>query len=289
MTHKRTGEARQTIKNISLQHAGRNDRGARREQQDAYGVRYLQRHKTTGATSTNDASEQMASFDCDAELLAVLADGMGGHTGGAIASRTSCDSFISSYQELTGGYGDRLLHALDQSNKAVASGVEADLSLRGMGCTLLAVSVSRSGARWVSVGDSLLYLYRNEKLTRLNEDHSLAPILNELVQQGEMTATEADHHPKRSMLRSAVTGDEIELVDLKPDPVKLMPGDWLILASDGLLSLSLEHIANIIRLRSPFGANRLTEALIAAIREKGAPDQDNTTVLAIGYDTEKNV
>jgi protein phosphatase len=263
----------------AYQHAGRTDRGSREQQEDAFCLRYFQRRGGTTTTATPG---------CVGELVAVLADGMGGHVGGATASRIACYSFMYAYPRLRGIVRERLVHALDASNKAVAAATEEDQRLRGMGCTLIAVSIEAGQLRWVSVGDSLLFLFRNNRLVRLNEDHSLAPILDELVAQGELSADDARKHPKRNMLRSAVTGDEVKLVDLNDDAVPLQGGDWLILASDGVMSLASERIAAIVRREGKNGAERLAEALINAVKKRGDPEQDNTTIVVIGFDEVKN-
>lgn len=261
---------------LCYQHAGRTDRGSRERQEDAFGVRYFQRHAETAGEKPREG--------CRGELVAVLADGMGGHVGGATASRIACSSFIDAYPRISGNVSERLVHSLDASNRAVAAAVGEDQRLRGMGSTLIAVSIEAAMLRWISVGDSLLFLFRGNRLLRLNEDHSLAPILDELVEQGEMSAEDARRHPKRNMLRSAVTGDEVKLVDFNDDALALKAGDWLLIASDGLMSLACERIAAIIRREGRAGADRVTEALISAVRRQADPEQDNTTVLAIGID-----
>ena len=129
------------------------------------------------------------------ELLAVLADGMGGHAGGAEASSLACQSFIAAYKGTRGMPQERLAAALAACNHAIAKRVQLDMSLDGMGCTFLGVLLDANGMRWISVGDSRLYLYRNGKLEHINEDHSMAPILDKLVEQGKMVADEAEHHP----------------------------------------------------------------------------------------------
>lgn len=272
---------------VSFQHAGRSDIGERARQEDAYGIKIFE-HSLVGS---DKGSESGSDGELDAtrsmELIAVLADGMGGHVGGAKASKLTCSSFLKTYPKIDGPKDKRLLLSLDQSNKDIASEIEKDNELNGMGCTLIGVCVDRSGVHWVSVGDSLLYLFHNKKLSKLNEDHSLAPVLNDLVARGEMTSNEAAHHPKRNMLRSAITGDEIKLVDLNREAVPLSRGDWLILASDGLATLSNDQIAKLVVRNSTKGADQMAQALIAGVKKKDLEGQDNITVVAIGFDKAK--
>ncbi len=269
---------------VSFQHAGRSDKGARKRQEDTYGIKVFQhvdKRRVTGPSGENGAAQDKARA---MELIAVLADGMGGHVGGAKASKMTCECFMSTYPKIDGPQDKRLLLSLDACNNKLADTIENDPGLKGMGCTLLGVCVDHSGVYWVSVGDSLLYLFHNKKLSKLNEDHSLAPVLDDLVGRGEITADEAQHHPKRNMLRSAVTGEEIKLVDLNREAVPLSPGDWLVLASDGLATLSSDQIAKIIARNRTKSADQLAQALVSAVKRKALPEQDNVTVLAIGFD-----
>ncbi len=261
---------------VSFQYAGRSDIGKRKRQEDAYGVKVFEHAQTLTGEGPGEARP--------VELIAVLADGMGGHAGGAIASELATSCFMSNYPKINGPIDKRLLLSLDACNKDMAEGIKKDQSLQGMGCTLLGVAIDRHGVHWVSVGDSLLYLYHKEKLVKLNEDHSLAPIFDGLVANGEMTQNEAVHHPQRNMLRSAITGEDIKLVDLNREVVPLCKGDWLILASDGLGTLQPSEMAATIARHSRASADQLAQALVAGVMKKARLEQDNVTVLAIGFD-----
>ncbi len=222
-------------------------------------------------------------------LLAVLADGMGGHVGGARASDTACRAFVAACMAERGhGVGDGecvhgalLREALAASNRALGEETARDRSLEGMGCTMLAALFAPDGLRWISVGDSPLYLFRDGALLRLNEDHSLAPLLDQMVAQGEMRPEEALAHPQRHALRSALTGGEIELVDLHDAPLALGPEDWVIVASDGIHTLDDDAIAARIAASAGGGAEAVVAALLAGVEEMCAPYQDNTTVMAV--------
>ena len=124
-------------------------------------------------------------------LLAVLADGMGGHTGGAVAGETACSTFADVFAATAPPHDRRLQSALQASNEALAKGVEKNSALRGMGCTLVAAWMDTFGVRWTSVGDSLLLLYRFPDVIRLNADHSLGSFLDEQARQNRITESEA--------------------------------------------------------------------------------------------------
>jgi PPM family protein phosphatase len=133
----------------------------------------------------------------------------------------------------------------------------------------------------VSVGDSPLLLYRRGEIALLNEDHSLAPELDRMAAEGQMTPEAAKRDPRRHMLRSAVTGDELDLVDFSGKPLAIEPGDYVILASDGLQTLEPSEIERIIAAYASDGSQAVANALIRAVEAIRDPHQDNTTVVAV--------
>jgi serine/threonine protein phosphatase PrpC len=216
------------------------------------------------------------------EILAVLSDGMGGHTSGEVASHAAVDAFVKTYTKSEeSSIAPKLKSALQNSNNELASLVAKDATLDGMGCTLVAAVFNSSGLQWVSVGDSPLFLYRNKRITRLNEDHSMAPVIADSLRQGKITKEEAENHPHRNALRSALMGSPLELVDAPTSPFPLLAGDIIILASDGLLTLSDDEIANLIFANQASTADMLASALLSAVEKKNRPRQDNTTVQII--------
>ena len=217
-------------------------------------------------------------------LLAVLADGMGGHTGGAIAGQTACRTFAEAFANSNAPPEARLKAALQASNEALAKGVEQNAALKGMGCTLVAAWIDDLGLRWTSVGDSLLLLYRLPDVIRLNADHSLGSFLDEQARQNKITRSEARRNRNRNALRSALTGSKIDLIDLRAEPLELRPGDWVLLASDGICSLPGDEIADVAYRLRQSAPEEMAEALIAAVTHKGIVDQDNATVVAVRID-----
>ena len=113
----------------------------------------------------------------------------------------------------------------------------------------------------------------------LNADHSMAPFLADLVATGRMTEEEAARDPSRHSLRSAVMGDDIHLIDVSSQPVAVRKGDRLLLASDGLMTLSDQEIAEILRKTQDAPLEDSAAALIQAVEAAEHPYQDNTTVL----------
>jgi len=202
----------------------------------------------------------------DGSLLAIVADGMGGHAGGAVASKLAVDAFVHAVEQ-----GGGLADGLRDANEAVKRGVESRPELNGMGATVVAAHVRGEEVRWISVGDSPFYLVSAGRLERLNADHSMAPQIDALVQRGMLTAEEAEHHPGRHTLREAVMGDPLTLID--NGNRRLGAGDTLLLCSDGVQTLTPDQIASGAK-RS---AGQLVEAVLSAAREH----QDNVTVIKL--------
>jgi protein phosphatase len=214
-------------------------------------------------------------------LLMVLADGMGGHRGGAHASTAAVETFIDAFNHESGTIAERLSRALEDANDRIGKDSQENPELEGMGCTLVGVSLTEVGIEWISVGDSPMWLVRNGKLQRLNADHSMAPILAKQVELGELTEEEAKRHPQRNALRSAVIGDKMQHVDASKRPMKFRKGDRLLLASDGLETLSVEEIAGLIEEAGEVEAGALAKTLVAAVDARQRKGQDNTTVMVI--------
>lgn len=253
---------------LAFEHASRATKGARNYQEDT-------------ALLWSSAGEGGGSPSDGAAVLAVLADGMGGHTGGALASRTACETFIRAYEGHEGSNRVRLVEALEAANQAIADAVDDNPMLAGMGSTLVGVTFGPEGIEWVSVGDSPLMLYRRGEIALLNEDHSLAPELDRLAASGAISEEDARRDPRRHMLRSAVTGDEIDMVDVSRRPLKVEPGDYIILASDGLQTLESAEIERIVAAYADDGAPAVANALIRAVEALKDPHQDNATVVAV--------
>jgi protein phosphatase len=213
--------------------------------------------------------------------FAVLADGMGGHAGGALASRTVCENFLSIVADHSGSSIDRLIAALKAANAAVAAKITENPLLAGMGSTLIGASFGNRGIEWVSVGDSPLFLFRRGEVAVLNEDHSLAPELDRMVAEGKLTLMEARRDPRRHMLRSAVTGEDIDLLDVSQQPLALETGDYVVLASDGVATLDPGEIARVIQGYADDGAAAVAKAIIRAVEAMREPYQDNATVLVV--------
>ncbi len=202
----------------------------------------------------------------DGSVLAVVADGMGGHAGGAVASKVAVEAFVHAIEQ-----GGGLADGLQEANEAVGRTAAGKAELAGMGATLVAAQVRGDEVRWISVGDSPFFLVSTGQIERLNADHSMAPQIDALVKRGMLTAAEAEHHPGRHTLREAVMGQPLSLID--KGSRKLGPDVKLLLCSDGVQSLSEAEIAA--------NAIKPVDGLIMAVLATAREHQDNVTVVKL--------
>lgn len=256
-----------------FEHAIAATRGARDYQEDT--AAFWSDGQNVHVTLTSEEPSQSDS------AFAVLADGMGGHTGGALASRMVCENFLKQVAETDGQAADRLIAGLAAANAALAAKIANNPLLAGMGSTMIGTSFSANGVEWISVGDSPLFLFRRGEVAVLNEDHSLAPELDRLVEAGKLTAEEARRDPRRHMLRSAVTGEEIDLIDMPSQALALEKGDFVILASDGIAPLDASELARLVQGYAGDGPEAVAKAIIRAIESHREPYQDNATVVVV--------
>lgn len=259
---------------LSFTHASRSSQGGRQYQEDCEAV-------WPGASPLLPPTALPATPPEGIELVAVLADGMGGHAAGDVASNTICGVFLQRFLGTGGTAQIRLQQALHDANAAVAAKARANPALGGMGATCVGLALGQAGAHWISVGDSPLWRFRGGALERLNEDHSLAPLLDEMVASGRMTPEEAAEDPRRHYLRSAVTGDTLDLIDASGDVLGLASGDILVLASDGVLTLTDDEIRLVVSAHRADAPEAIADALVAAVMDAGDPYQDNTTVIIV--------
>jgi PPM family protein phosphatase len=204
--------------------------------------------------------------------LFVVADGMGGHRGGEVASRLAIQTIEGMFRRGEGALSEQV----QQANRAVFERSSADRSVAGMGTTLTAALVEGDRARLAHVGDSRAYLLRDGELRMLTEDHTL---VQEMVQQGEITPAEAERHPQRSVVTRALGIDASVPVD--EVIVDLRPGDRLLICSDGLTGMVGDAaIADVLRREAD--PQRAAEALVKAANRGGGVDNTTVIVIAVG-------
>ena len=210
----------------------------------------------------------------DAMGLVAVADGMGGHRAGEVASATALEALRSAIS-----HGRPLRESMQDANEAVFTKSLTDDELRGMGTTLTAATLVTGGIVLVGhVGDSRAYLLHDGELRQVTMDHSL---VEELVREGRLTADEAAVHPQRSIITRALGVDASVEVDVYP--VELAPGDRLLLCSDGLTGMvQAETIAGTLRREED--PARAAAALIDAANVAGGEDNITAVVVAVTDD-----
>ena len=246
---------------LEFELAGSQIDGARDYQEDAFLVTHL-----TDANGNPSA-------------LVVIADGMGGHAAGNVASNMAVQAFNKhvSANYPTDNISEVLENAVVKANNSIKETVAETPALSGMGCTMVAAILEDGKLWWASVGDSHCYLVRNRELTKKNDDHSYGGFLDRMEADG--TPVEAEPGLSRNMLMSAVTGDDINEIDVPSTPFELEAGDKILLCSDGLDTLSSGKIIQYSDWSD--SPKECADALMEAVEEANMPRQDNTTAVVV--------
>jgi len=216
------------------------------------------------------------SYICEPPHLFVVADGMGGHVAGEIASKLAATT-VSRYIEENNSndnYEELLKQAIIQANTSIYQLSQSKEDFNGMGTTVTAIYVAGDTIYWGHVGDSRIYLLRNREFRQITNDHSL---VWELVQSGNITKEEAQNHPKRNMLTRAV-GTSC-LIKIDTGVIAWEPGDLILMCTDGLTNMvSEQDIYSFIQNRQGDFESILDQLVIHA---KNAGGLDNITTILL--------
>lgn len=225
--------------------------------------------------AANEDAFKYGFFD-DGTSWAVVCDGMGGVHGGKIASSTAIEMVsqkirkcynpsmqISSIENL-------LLSSITTANCIVYDRGNADKELEGMGTTIVAAIIKNNEACIAHVGDSRAYLISNGTIKRITKDHSL---VQEMLDLGEITENEFEHHPRKNIITRAMGVDE--KIEIEFNTVELKSGDALILCSDGLSGLISKK--EILDIYNQDDFDTLADRYIEAANNNGGVD--NITVV----------
>ena len=213
------------------------------------------------------------------QVIAV-ADGMGGHAAGEVASRIAVKTLQSLEPTLTAleidqdSVEDLLMHSLHSIDEEIALVTDEEIEKRGMGTTLTALLLRENTIALLHVGDSRCYRLRAGTLEQLSNDHT---VIQELLDQGAISEAEAAEHPQRSMLTQALRGDG----DVTPvlQMYEIKKGDRYLLCSDGLSGVLTDKEIKIGLKKSD--KDEAVKFLIDATYINGAPD--NVTVLIADF------
>jgi protein phosphatase len=226
------------------------------------------------------------------QKLYVVADGMGGHAAGEVASRVAVDA-INEFVTLTGGNeeitwpfglddsisyeGNRLKTAIRHANRRVLEATRESAEYEGMATTVAAVLVDGDTAHLAHVGDSRIYLWSGGAISQLTSDHSW---VNEQIQSGVISPEQARSHPLRNVVTRALGGRADLVVDIQSR--RMGSGDVLLLCSDGLTTMIAdEDIARILA-EAPGDVARAATALVDEANERGG--EDNITVVVLKFE-----
>ncbi|CAN5725037.1 protein phosphatase 2C domain-containing protein [soil metagenome] len=209
------------------------------------------------------------------EPLFVVADGMGGHRAGDVASRTAIDAVE---RELVGRRPrpEELAAALQDANASILAKARADSSLAGMGTTCTLLYVEDGHAHIAHIGDSRAYLLRADRLEQLTEDHTL---VERMVREGRISREDAEHHPQRNVITRALGLDESIDVDLMA--LDLQAGDRFLLCSDGLPSMLDEGRIREV-LAEADDLRTAAEELVELANDAGGEDNITVVLVEIG-------
>jgi protein phosphatase len=224
--------------------------------------------------------------------LFVVADGMGGHVAGEVASRVAVEAIAQFVEETAGAdknrtwpfpfepslslEANRLKAAFRIANRRIAAAIADSQDLRGMATTASAILLGPAQACVAHVGDSRVYVFRNGQLEQITRDHSW---VEEQVRAGTMSASAARQHPWRNVVTRALSGGddpEVDVVEVRP-----AAGERYLLCSDGLFSVVPDQtIAELLGDRRLSPA-QICERLIVAANAAGGPDNITTLVLQV--------
>jgi serine/threonine protein phosphatase PrpC len=205
------------------------------------------------------------------DCLFVVADGMGGHQAGEVASAIAVETILKA--NLTGDITAALKKTLALANQTIFAQAEKNTQLTGMGTTVAVLYLDNNLAYVTNIGDSRVYYLSNNKLNQLTSDHSL---VNELVKNGEITVEEAKSHPQRNILTQALGSNDT----LDPEIIKLEinKGDKFLLCSDGLTSSVSETLIEEL-ISQKIDPEIIVDQLINSANEFGGAD--NITVVLV--------
>ncbi|HET7482251.1 MAG TPA: Stp1/IreP family PP2C-type Ser/Thr phosphatase [Actinomycetota bacterium] len=210
------------------------------------------------------------------EPLFGIADGMGGHIAGDVASNTAVDTIGAHAREEVPRDPDALVALVQAANQAIIDKTSEDPTLQGMGTTCTLILAADDHIDLAHVGDSRGYLYRDDELSQITEDHTL---VGRMVREGRLDPQDAERHPQRNIITRALGIDRNVIVD--KDTLPIQPGDRVLICSDGLTSMiDAGAIAEV--LGSEPDPQAAADRLVDLANEAGG--EDNITVVVLAFD-----
>jgi serine/threonine protein phosphatase PrpC len=216
----------------------------------------------------------------------IVADGMGGHRAGQVASELAVEAArkaIEALADASASLVEKCRYAVSSANKAIYGAALDNPELAGMGTTLVSVLVEDERAALAHVGDSRAYLVRGLKIRQLTDDHS---IVGDLLRRHEISEDDAREHPHRHVLTRALGVRKVVEPDLAE--LTLLPGDVFVLCSDGLTNHIEDHeigklVAEACQAERP-DLQAICEGLVELANDRGG--EDNITVVLVHCDSD---
>lgn len=217
-------------------------------------------------------------------LLAIVADGMGGHRAGDVASEMTLNLLREFWEKSNPIENPEQADAwlkehIEKANALLFSHSKENSECEGMGTTVVAAIVTDLYVTVANIGDSRGYIFNDLGLQQLTEDHSL---VNELVRSGQISKEDAEHHPRKNVLLRALGTEEKVTMDIRT--ISFEQGDMLLLCSDGLSNKVLaEELESVLKEETPL--EERAEKLIRLANDYGG--EDNITLAVVEFHDDK--
>jgi protein phosphatase len=204
--------------------------------------------------------------------LAIVADGMGGHNGGEIASKLAIDTIKELFSQSSQPLRSKLLDGFNLANQTIWQKSQENNELSGMGTTCSALVISGDKAFYAHIGDSRIYLYRKNQLKQITEDDTL---INKLKSSGRLEEIQVN----RNILHKAMGSQKEQTFQCPASPIIIQPNDRFLLCSDGLYDLISEvELTQILQLSSPLLA---IQCFMALANDRGSHDNISIILLDV--------
>lgn len=229
--------------------------------------------------STNEDSLLIIQIPDSSALIAIVADGMGGHNAGDIASKMACEKIATYLQnallQKKTDYAQCIENAFQKAHKDISEKSKQDPRLKEMGCTATCVLIIQNNLYMGHIGDSRLYAFRDASLIQLSEDHTM---VNEMFKRGEITQTERDHHEQKNLLTQALGATEVLVPQILKVPIPVKHSDAYFICSDGLYDIVTEsELQEVLTIPNKELA---LECLLALALKRNAPDNISGILLS---------
>ena len=230
-----------------------------------------------------EQQDSMLVAERDGQLLAAVCDGMGGLTGGSLASATAVQRLkqLFEWKPPEVDFPEFYLQAVDILDESVWNLRKKMEVPRGIGTTMVSAAVDGGKLYWFNVGDSRMYIVRDQQIVRTTTDHNYFFLLDQALRNGEITDAEYNREARRgNALVSFIGKGGIEHMDISQKPLALIPGDRILLVSDGLYRcVPMGQIREVAMEEG--SAQEIADRLMEKSKQNAPGAQDNTTIIVI--------